>query len=147
MENDGAVAPPPRRKKTGGRKKGTPNKRTVAFAEALKLAYQRIGGDSAFVKWCRGNPDIFYTGLMAKFLPHELGVRAELQVIHDPPSDIEVAARIAFVLARAQQPLLEAEPAGVQKAPPVSQPPPGDILEYQGSAAEQGWTRRNPRSR
>lgn len=152
-------------RKTGGRAKGTRNKRTVAFADALKLAYQRIGGDRAFVKWCRANPDIFYNGLMAKLLPHELNIQAELEVTRDPMTDFDVARRIAFILARAGQqlPALEAErvetlpsPETVQEIPsnpikistysipPEPFHPPDDIsptLEtYPGSQAEQGAT-------
>jgi len=67
------------------------------------LAYKRIGGDRAFVEWCRANKEIFYNGLMAKLLPHELNVLAEIGVTHDPVSDIDVARRILFLLDRAKR--------------------------------------------
>lgn len=157
--------------KTGGRRPGTPNKRTVAFADALKLAYQRVGGDKAFAAWAKKNPDVFYGGLMTKLLPHELNVQAELEVHHGPTADFDIARRIAFILARAgqQHPALEAErvealpspetePETIQEIPqsPVEVPmysippepfrPPDDILPtletYPGSHAEQGATDR-----
>lgn len=56
-------------RKTGGRKKGTPNvaTRTVreAFVEAFALVNQ---GPSALAAWGRANPDKFYP-LASKLIP------------------------------------------------------------------------------
>jgi hypothetical protein len=61
--------------KTGGRKKGTPNKLTVSVKEALSDAFESLGGVGSLVQWGRENPDDFYK-LWVKMLPTE--VKAEL---------------------------------------------------------------------
>lgn len=102
-------------RKTGGRARGTPNKVTKSVKDALLTAFRQVGGQRAFTKWARENPAVFY-GLMAKLLPAELSVSAEVEITRDPLTDFEVANRIAFILARAQQPALEAE--RVEPLPP-----------------------------
>lgn len=57
-------------KKTGGRKKGTPNKLTRSVKLALDDAFTKIGGVSALVMWGKENPTEFYK-LWAKILPVE----------------------------------------------------------------------------
>jgi len=57
--------------KTGGRKAGTPNKRTAAVKEALEEAFCRLGDVPALVKWAKANPTAFY-GLWVKTLPQQL---------------------------------------------------------------------------
>lgn len=47
-------------KKVGGRKKGTPNKTTVAVKTALQEAFAEIGGVDQLVAWGRENPTEFY---------------------------------------------------------------------------------------
>lgn len=61
--------------KTGGRKKGTPNKLTVSVKEALSDAFDDLGGIESLVAWGRANPDDFYK-LWVKLLPNE--VKAEI---------------------------------------------------------------------
>ncbi len=56
--------------KIGGRKKGTPNKLTGTFREAICLAYQSIGGHDAFSKWAAQNPTEFYR-IAARLIPTE----------------------------------------------------------------------------
>ncbi len=58
-------------KKTGGRQKGTANKLTRAFREAVQIAYDAIGGDEAFATWARENPTEFYR-IAARLIPQEL---------------------------------------------------------------------------
>ena len=58
-------------KKTGGRGKGTPNKITRAFREAVQIAYDEIGGDEAFAAWARENPTDFYK-IAARLIPHQI---------------------------------------------------------------------------
>ncbi|MBM3356527.1 MAG: hypothetical protein FJY54_02230 [Betaproteobacteria bacterium] len=57
--------------KTGGRTKGTPNKITRAFREAVQAVYHDIGGDEAFAAWARDNPTEFYR-IAARLIPTEL---------------------------------------------------------------------------
>lgn len=56
--------------KIGGRKRGTPNKLTGTFREAVLLAYENIGGHEAFSKWAAGNRTDFYK-IAARLIPTE----------------------------------------------------------------------------
>lgn len=56
--------------KIGGRKRGTPNKLTGTFREAVCLAYQSIGGHEAFAKWAAENQTDFYK-IAARLIPAE----------------------------------------------------------------------------
>lgn len=55
-------------KKTGGRKKGTPNKVTVVAKEAFALAFQGMGGVPALQQWGNQNPTEFYK-LYSRLIP------------------------------------------------------------------------------
>ena len=57
--------------KTGGRKKGTPNKTTLQVKEALERAFHGIGGVPKLVAWGQENPGEFYR-LWARLLPQEV---------------------------------------------------------------------------
>ena len=62
-----------RRRKTGGRQKGTPNKSSAAIREAMLAVFEalqaRAGGDNAhFLQWAQGNSTDFYK-LTSKLLP------------------------------------------------------------------------------
>lgn len=52
----------------GGRKKGTPNKTTVAAKEAFALAFQGMGGVPGLRKWGSENQTEFYK-LYSKLIP------------------------------------------------------------------------------
>ena len=54
--------------KTGGRKKGSANKSTVAVKQALEAAFERLGGVEALAEWAEENKTEFYK-LFAKLLP------------------------------------------------------------------------------
>ena len=56
--------------KIGGRRRGTPNRLTTNFREAILLAYEKIGGHEAFAKWAAENQTDFYT-LAARLIPTE----------------------------------------------------------------------------
>lgn len=56
--------------KIGGRKKGTPNKLTGTFREAVCSAYERIGGHERFAEWAAQNPTEFYR-IAARLIPTE----------------------------------------------------------------------------
>lgn len=60
------------RKKTGGRKRGTPNKTTTVIKEAVALAFAGMGGQKNFTEWAKANPTDFYTKIATKLIPTEL---------------------------------------------------------------------------
>lgn len=59
------------RMKTGGRQRGTPNKVTGTFREAVRTVYEGLGGHAAFLAWAKKNPDEFYR-LAARLIPTEV---------------------------------------------------------------------------
>lgn len=67
----------PSRKKTGGRKAGTPNKVTADVKAALTRAFDGLGGVESLTRWAKQEPTEFYK-LWAKLLPSEL--QAEVKV-------------------------------------------------------------------
>jgi hypothetical protein len=74
------------RKKTGGRKKGSRNKTTVAVKEAIEAAAAKLGGTERLVEWAKedpGNERIFWSQIYTKLLP--------LQVKGDGDNPIPVA--------------------------------------------------------
>ena len=54
-----------------GRQAGVPNKLTTHFKTAVMLAYQAIGGDTAFAAWAQANPTEYYK-IAARLIPHEV---------------------------------------------------------------------------
>lgn len=73
-------------KKVGGRRKGTPNKTTVAVKAALTSAFTQLGGVDNLVTWGKDNPGEFFK-LWAKLLPTEVKLEAE-------PLHLEIVERI-----------------------------------------------------
>lgn len=59
--------------KTGGRKKGTPNKSTAQIKAAIEGAFSYLEehGDG-FNQWALNNQDTFYTQIAPKLLPVQL---------------------------------------------------------------------------
>lgn len=57
--------------KTGGRKKGTPNKTTMEVKAALLEAFDDLGGVESLVAWATENPTEFYK-LWAKVMPVQM---------------------------------------------------------------------------
>lgn len=84
--------------KTGGRKKGVPNKTTVAVKDALNTAFTGVGGADGLVTWAQANPTEFYK-LWVKMLPTEINLDANVttfDVASDPePSEAEWSAQHA----------------------------------------------------
>lgn len=64
--------------KTGGRKKGTPNKTTALAKEAIESAFEHLQTKSNaqhrrdFKSWAEDNPSDFYKLLLPKLLPVQL---------------------------------------------------------------------------
>jgi hypothetical protein len=70
------LAPGEKRRKAGGRRKGTPNMSTVAIREAVLQVFADLqhgsGGENRhFLDWALGNPSDFYR-LSAKLLPRQV---------------------------------------------------------------------------
>jgi len=55
--------------KIGGRRKGTANKLTSTFREAVLLAYGNIGGHEAFSRWAADNQTDYYR-IAARLISH-----------------------------------------------------------------------------
>ncbi len=78
--------------KTGGRKKGTPNKLTVAAKDAISMAADELGGKDRLVTWVKEDPAnerLFWGTIYPKLLP--------LQVASDPDSPLQIVQRIELV--------------------------------------------------
>jgi hypothetical protein len=60
-----------KRRKTGGRRAGTPNKTTAQVRAAISDAFVQAGGSSWLVRVAKENPAAFCS-LLSKLLPHEL---------------------------------------------------------------------------
>lgn len=61
--------------KTGGRKKGTPNKTTTVAKEAISLAAEGIGGVDRMIEWIKedkSNEKVFWSQMYTKLLPHQV---------------------------------------------------------------------------
>ena len=65
--------------RTGGRQKGSLNRITRAFRDAVQVAYDAIGGDDAFAAWARENRSAFYQ-IAAKLIPQELRHAGDEQI-------------------------------------------------------------------
>lgn len=75
--------------KTGGRKKGTPNKTTTVAKEAIALAAEKLGGTERLVSWAKEDPlneRMFWGTIYPKLLP--------LQVSGENGGPIETVTRI-----------------------------------------------------
>ncbi len=62
-------------RKTGGRKKGTPNKTTRAVKDAIAFAADELGGAERLTEWAREAPEnerAFWTTIYPKLLPLQL---------------------------------------------------------------------------
>lgn len=66
------------RKKTGGRKKGTPNQFTN-LKDAFLGAFEDIGGRNELKKWAKSNKESFYK-MITKMLPSNVQVDGNIGV-------------------------------------------------------------------
>lgn len=68
-------------RKTGGRKKGTPNKSTTIAKDAIALAAEGLGGTQRLIEWAKEDPSnekVFWGTIYPKLLP--LQVNGEIEV-------------------------------------------------------------------
>jgi len=68
-----------------GRKKGTPNKTTIAVKDALQQAFDKLGGIKALVAFAEKEPAEFYR-LWVKMLPRD--IKADITTDGQPISTI-----------------------------------------------------------
>jgi hypothetical protein len=60
-----------KRRKTGGRQKGTPNKMTATLKEMILGALDQVGGESYLIDQSKRNPTAFIA-LLVRLLPSEI---------------------------------------------------------------------------
>ena len=83
----------PGQPKTGGRKKGTPNKTTTLVKEAILRAFEEVGGSSYLAQVAKDDQKTFCT-LLGRVLPAEIAGKIEADMnlivqsgIDAPPGD------------------------------------------------------------
>lgn len=84
--------------KTGGRKKGTPNKTTAVAKEAIELAAEGIGGVERLIDWVKedpGNERVFWSQMYTKLLPLQADVTSNGETLNQPTTIILKAAHDA----------------------------------------------------
>lgn len=80
------------RPKTGGRKKGTPNKTTQQVKDAIALVAAGLGGSGRMLQWVQEDPlneRIFWKDIYTKLLP--------LQLAGDPDNPLKASLEVSFV--------------------------------------------------
>lgn len=87
-----------KRKKTGGRKKGTPNKISLTVKQAVIETFSNLGGIEHMTAWARKQPTEFYR-LAGRLIPTEITGQGggPVLVTSDPQ---EIARRMLFLLNR-----------------------------------------------
>lgn len=59
-------------KRTAGRPKGSQNKFSVSVRQAIEKVFSGLGGWQGMMEWAMHNPDLFYSQIVPRLLPHEL---------------------------------------------------------------------------
>jgi hypothetical protein len=77
-------------KKTGGRKRGTPNKTTAALKDAILTAAEEAlpGGKVGYLKWLAKNNSSAFASLLGKVLPTTLAGDPANPIHHDHKVDL-----------------------------------------------------------
>ena len=76
--------------KTGGRKKGTPNKVTSTVKDNVLAVFDKIGGVNQMAVWAQENPTDFYR-IYARMLPQESKEDGSEDEVKATPVKVEVA--------------------------------------------------------
>lgn len=66
-------------RKTGGRKKGTPNKLAGNVRDNVLAVFEKLGGVDAMTKWAEQKPTDFYL-IYSKLLPKDVNVDATVRL-------------------------------------------------------------------
>lgn len=83
----------------GGRKKGSKNRIPMTLQVAIEKSFQKLGGVSYLVRMGESHPQA-YLALLGKIIPRNITVSA---AAGEPRDMLEVARRIAFILALADK--------------------------------------------
>jgi len=80
------------RKKTGGRKKGTPNKVTSSVKEAIMNAFDKVGGEEYLMEVAKNDHRTFCS-LLGRVLPKEISanIHSDLDLMTDEELEAELA--------------------------------------------------------
>lgn len=80
------------RKKTGGRKKGTPNKVTSSVKEAIMKAFDELGGEKYLVEVAKQDHRTFCS-LLGRVLPKEISasIDTDLSLMTNEELEAELA--------------------------------------------------------
>jgi hypothetical protein len=89
-------------RKTGGRKKGTPNKTTAALRDAILIAAENAqpGGKVGYLKWLARNNSSAFASLLGKCLPTtiagdpDMPIRQKVDLSAYSDEDLSEMARI-----------------------------------------------------
>lgn len=67
-----------KRKKTGGRKKGSQNKLTSSFKDLVQTTFEQLEeSGQGMLGWAQTNKTDFYK-IASKLIPQEMGIKAEV---------------------------------------------------------------------
>lgn len=66
-------------RKTGGRKKGTPNKLAGDVRANVLAVFEKLGGVDAMVKWAQQKPTDYYL-IYSKLLPKDVNLDATVRL-------------------------------------------------------------------
>jgi len=101
-----------RGKKSGGRRKGTPNKFTSLVREAIESAAEELGGAQRLAAWAKENPSnerTFWANIFPKLLP--------VQVTGSDDRDLLPAVPTIILTGRPQGSVRVDTPAGSTRKP------------------------------
>ena len=98
-------------KKTGGRKKGTPNKTTAALKDAILAAADEAlpGGKVGYLKWLAKNNSSAFANLLGKVLPTTLAGDPSSPIRHERELDLTIysdaeLSELARILRKGHRP-------------------------------------------
>lgn len=80
----------PKRKKTGGRVKGTPNKIGQELQAMLKASLSRVGGIEYLVKQAEENPNAYMT-MLNKQLPNYV------EAVIEHGGEVDLSIKVEFI--------------------------------------------------
>lgn len=77
-----------KRVKTGGRKKGTPNKTTAIAKVAIEAAAEGLGGADRIIAWAKEDPTnerVFWSQMYTKLLPMQIDADITQNIVSAKP--------------------------------------------------------------
>lgn len=99
-----------KRRKTGGRTKGTPNKVSGTVRQAILDAFHELGGKDGLIDWAEEsaeNKREFYR-MCSKLIPREISGPESGPIQTEEVSMLDTARRIAYLLAVGEEEMNEA---------------------------------------